>query len=75
MSITQNDNFSSINDADDKLESLKPAVFTQKPRRKVVKDLNELEKSMFVSMNSSLGWLGTTFSPFYSATACRLQQC
>lgn len=58
-----------------KLDALDPAILTRLWRNAVNDNLSKTEKSTFATLNSSLGWLGTTLFPFSAATASRLQQC
>lgn len=75
FNITQHEDKTCVIDADDKLEKPESGFLTRLRRKDVDYKLNELEKITLMSINSSLGWLGTTVSPFCSAASSRLQQC
>lgn len=68
----QHDDFTCRTDDDDKPTALQPALLTSHHRRAVADDLNKPEESLFSYLNSSLGFIGTTVSLFYSAAASRL---
>ena len=74
MNIVQEDDFSSYIDADDKLASLETFPLTRLRRREVDSPLTTVEKASFMSLNSSLGWLGIAASPFCAFYASFLQQ-
>lgn len=54
---------------------MKREMLTPSRRKKKTEDLNEVKKSLFFSLNSSLGWLVTIFIPFCFAASSRYQQC
>lgn len=75
VSSVQHDDFVCRTDGHDMLTAFEPALLTRLRCKAVADELNELAKSVFTSLNSSLRWFGTTISPFCSATAKRLQRC
>ena len=74
FNIVQNDDFTCAINADDKLHNIEPAPLTRIRRKAVTDSMNQIERHTFCSINSSLGWLGTTVSPFCSSVSSRLQQ-
>lgn len=62
-------------DGDDKLSAFDPAPLSHIRRKAVDAKLNEVGKSAFSSLNSSIGWLDTTVSTFCATEASRLEQC
>ena len=75
FNVIQYDDYTTVIDGDDKLSALEPPPLSRIRRKAVDDKLNEVEKSAFSSLNSCIGWLGTTVSPFCAASASRLQQC
>ena len=61
-------------DADDKLNGLMEYALSCPGQKQFDQPINELERSLFASTNSSLGWIGTAASPFCSFYASYLQQ-
>lgn len=74
MKIIQNEDFSLSIHADDKLNSLECYPLPRIRRRQVDSACTDVEKSSFMSVNSSLGWLGITASPLCMFYASHLQQ-
>lgn len=74
FNIVQHDDCSIKIDGDDKLEAIEASPISRLRRKNGDDMLNAVEKSAFSSLKSSLGWLGTTVSPFCSATSSSLQQ-
>lgn len=74
MNIVQNEDMTCSIDANDKLSALEPYPITRLRRRQTEEPLNSVEKSAFMSLNSSLGWLGLAASPFCAFYASHLQQ-
>ena len=66
LSVIQAENYSTTVDGDDKLHALETHALTRNRRRQPDDPLNELEKSSFMSVNSSLCWLGMASSPLCS---------
>lgn len=74
INTIQKEDMTICTDADDKLDSLNEYSPTRVRRKQSDAPVNDLEKSVFVSINSSLGWMGGAFSPFCSFYASYLQQ-
>lgn len=60
----QNGDFTIKTDAGDKLNAVTEYPFSRQRRKQFDQPLNKIEKSVFASVNSSLGWIGTAASPF-----------
>lgn len=74
INTMQNEDFTVGTDADDKLDAVTEYPFTRRRRKQSEEELNTIEKSVFASVNSSLGWIGTAASPFCSFYSSYLQQ-
>lgn len=74
INISQNDDLSIESDADDKLEGLFEYSLLRNRRKQQDGLVNKIEKSAFMSTNSSIGWIGTAASPLCSYYARHLQQ-
>ena len=74
INTVQNSDFTIETDADDKLDSVTEYPFSRQRRKQFEQPLNQIEKSVFASTNSSLGWIGTAASPFCSFYASYMQQ-
>lgn len=74
ITIVQNEDFSSSIHADDKLDSLECHPLSRIPRRQVDSKYTVVGKSSFMSVNSSLGWLGISALPLCLFYALHLQQ-
>lgn len=74
ISIIQSDDFSSSINSDDKLNVLKGLPISRFRRRQHISSLTSIEKSSFISVDSSLAWLGISTSPLYAFKAIHLQQ-
>lgn len=74
FNINQNQDRTCTINGEDKLLPLKAPISTLLRREAIDDKVDKLEKSTFASINSSLRWLGTTVSPFYSLASSRLQQ-
>lgn len=74
ININQNDDYSIEVNAEDKL--LNVNEYKLSPRRKKQYDsyVNEIEKKIFMSTNSTLGWIGSAISPICSYYASYMQQ-
>ena len=65
---------SSTIDGDEKLNALETYPLTRSRRRQQSEPLSSIERSCFMSVNSSIGWLGMTASPMFAFYASHLQQ-
>lgn len=74
INTTQNEDMTICTNADDKLNSLNEYSPTRIRRKQSDAPLNDLEKAVFASTNSSLGWIGSAASPFFAFYASYLQQ-
>lgn len=74
LDIIQDETLASTIDGDDKLMALEPVPVTRSRRRELTEEMNELEKSSFMSVNASINWLGITASPLCAFYASHLQQ-
>lgn len=74
INTIQNEYFTVDTDADDKLEAVTEYPITRPRRKQSDQELNKLEKSVFASVNSSIGWIGTASSPLCSFYSIYLQQ-
>ena len=70
----QNKNFTIKTDANDKIEALQEYPLTRQRSKESEQEMNKIEKSVFASVNNSIGWLGTAASPFCSFYSSYLQQ-
>ena len=74
MNIIQNEDYSISIHADDKLKQLEPFPISRSRRRQVDDKMNDIEKKSFMSINASIGWLGTNASILCSFYSFHLQQ-
>ena len=74
INTIQNTDHTIETDADDKMEAVVEYPFSRMRRKQFDQPLTKIEKSVFASTNSSLGWIGTAASPFCSFYASYLQQ-
>ena len=74
INTVQNDDLTIETDAEDKMNAVVEYPLARTRRKQFEKPLNRIEKSVFGSTNSSLGWIGTAASPFCSFYAIYLQQ-
>lgn len=74
MNIAQKENYSCYIDADDKLGALAPCPITHVRRKQTTDELSAVDRSLFMSLNSSLGGLVLAASPFCAFYASHLQQ-
>ena len=74
LQVYQETNYSITIQADEKISSLECYPIFRERRRESSIPLNEIEKSSFRSVNSSIGWLGIAASPFCEFFASHLQQ-
>lgn len=58
----------------DKLMLLEQAPIPRTRRRQIDSDLTDIEKESYASLNSSLGWIGSTASVFCAEASSSLQQ-
>ena len=74
INISQDSELNISTDASDKLDALSEFSFARSRRKEQEELLNDIEKSHFASINSSLGWIGSAASPLCSFYASYLQQ-
>ena len=74
INTVQNTDHTIETDADDKMDAVTEYPFSRMLRKQFEQPLNQMEKSVFASTNSSLGWIGTAAPPFCSFYASYLQQ-
>lgn len=74
LNVSQDEGFNVNIDGNDKLEALEPYPLTRHSRRSQNDNLTALENSSFMSINSSLGWLGIPASQFGAFYSSFLQQ-
>lgn len=74
MILIQDETFQCSINADDKLMKLEPYSFTLLRRRDIDNPIDQIESSVFMSLNSSLGWLGLAASPICTFHASHPQQ-
>ncbi len=74
INISQNEDRSIDADADDKTKDLFEYSISKLRRKQYEEPMNAIEKSAFMSMNSSLGWIGSSASPLFSFYSSYLQQ-
>ena len=74
MNVLQFDDFSCQIDCDDKLNALEGYPLARIRRSQADNTLNTIEKRAFMSLNSSISWLGTVSSPLCAFYASYLQQ-
>ena len=74
LNIVQDEDMSCSINAEDKLLALEQCPITRLRRQEHDSELNAVERSAFMSLNSSIGWLGIAASPFCAFYASHLQQ-
>lgn len=74
LNAIQHEEYSCSIDGDDKLNVLEPYLLSRVRRKQTESRLTMVERSAFMSLNSSLGWLGISASPFCSFCSSYLQQ-
>lgn len=74
LQISQDTDHTITIEGDDKLSALQCYPLSRQRRKEGEKLLNDIEKSSFRSVNSSVGWLGSAASLFCSFYASHLQQ-
>ena len=74
LNIRQFDDFHCTIDGDEKLEALEPSPISRSRRREIDEQLNDIERSSFMSVNASINWLGITASPLCAFYSSYLQQ-
>jgi len=74
LMITQDEDCSSTIHGDEKLNALEPYPLSRVRRRQVDQHMSSIETSAYMSINSSLGWLGITSSPLCGLYSSLLQQ-
>lgn len=72
--MVQNDNISVQTNADEKINSLCEHTIPRYGRKHFECPLNEIKRRTFMSMNSSLGWIGSAASPVCSYYSSYMQQ-
>ena len=72
--VTQSEDFNIQIHADLKIASCEAYPMSRQRRKQIEEPLNQLEKSSYFSLNSSLGWIGVAASPFCAHAANYLQQ-
>ena len=60
LNITQHDDFTSTIDGDQKLQAIEPYPLSRVRCRQCDEVMNAIERSSFMSINASIGWLGIT---------------
>lgn len=74
ISMSQDEDLSSSVNADEKLNLIDSFPLSRVRRRQCNSSLTSVEMSAFMSVNSSIGWLGIAASPFCAFYASHLQQ-
>ena len=74
LTIIQNTDFSCTVHGDEKLMALEVFPLPRTRRRQPDSELSDYEKSSYMSVNSSLSWLGITASPLCAFISSYLQQ-
>lgn len=74
MNFVQNNYMTYSINANDKLSQLEPFPLTHLSGPKIDEPQNDIERSAFMSMDSSIGWIGLSASPFFAFYASNLQQ-
>ena len=74
LNVRQHADFHCTIDGDEKLDALEPVPITRSRRREIDEQLNDIEKSSFMSINASINWLGITASPICAFYSSHLQQ-
>lgn len=75
FNITQHEDLTCTLDGEDRHDASESVILLHLRLKRVNNSLNEIEKSKFLSLHSSLGWLGITIPLFCVDTASHLQQC
>lgn len=74
LNIVQHEDFSCSIDGDEKLGKIEPYPLSRVRRRQSDEVLNAIERSAFMSINASIGWLGITTSVLCAFHSSSLQQ-
>lgn len=74
VNLIPHDDMSCHIDDDDKLNALPPYPISPVCRREIKEVLNKIEKFVFMSLNSSLGWLRLAGYPFCAFSTSYQQQ-
>ena len=74
LDVTQRNDLSITVTCDEKVNTLEPYPISKTRRKQTSDKLNDVEKHEFMSINSSLGWLGIAASPFCALYASYMQQ-
>lgn len=74
LTITQDDYYSTTIHGEEKLNMIESYPLSRTRRRQIDDKLNAVELKAFRSVNSKIGWLGLSASPFCSLYASYLQQ-
>lgn len=72
--LLQKDDMSVEIDVDDKLSNVFEYSFLRQRRKQMEEQVNDLEKKSFMSVNSTLGWIGSACSPLCSYYSSYIQQ-
>ena len=72
INTVQNTDHTIGTDADDMMDAVIEYPFSRMRRKQFDQPLNQMEKAVYASTNSSLGWIGTLASPFCSFCASYL---
>ena len=70
LNIRQFDDFHCTIDGDEKLEALEPSPISRSRRREIDEQLNDIERSSFMSVKGSINWLRITASPLCAFYSC-----
>lgn len=70
----QHEDFSIATNADDKLEAIDECYISRNRRKESAQPINAIERSSFVSINSSIGWIRTTACPICTFYSSYIQQ-
>ncbi len=74
LQVVQEKDLSICVDGNEKLNKIEPYPISNVRRKNYTEPLDQVEKHAFMSINSSLGWLGIAASPFCALYESYLQQ-
>lgn len=74
LNIHQSNDMSSVIDGNEKLQALQPVPLTRTRRKASTDKLNDIEKTSYMSIASSINWLGMTASLHCAYYSSLLQQ-
>lgn len=74
LNAVQHEDYKYLLHGDEKLNDLEPYPLSQVRRTQTEFNMNMVEHAVFMSLNSSLGWLGISASPFCSFYLSHLRQ-